>query len=273
MLEIIVEMLSYSFLKRAIIVGSLVSVCAAVLGVILVLKRYSMIGDGLSHVSFGVMAMALALGLEPLLATIPVLVLIAFLLLRLNHNSNLKGDAIIGLLSVSFLAMGVMTISLTTGMNTDIYNYMFGSILSMSKLDVKLSLILSSFILVVYVFYYNEIFAVTFDEDFARATGINVDLYNMLIASLTAVTIVLGMRIMGAMLISSLIIFPALTSMKLFSKFKSVVLSSIVVSLVSFFIGIILSYVYSLPSGASIVIVNLGIYIIFSLLGIFSRKS
>lgn len=273
MIDTILEMLTYPFLVRALIVGFLVSICASLLGVTLVLKRYSMIGDGLSHVAFGAMAIAVAFEINPMLISLPILIIVAFLLLRISENSNIKGDAIIGLVSVSSLAIGVLIISISTGVNTDIYNYMFGSILSMSKSDVYLSIFLSILILILYIVFYNEIFSVTFDESFAKATGVKVSMYNILIAFLTAITIVLGMRMMGAMLISSLIIFPALTSMRVFNTFKSVVISSVIVSIFSFLIGIILSYLYSLPSGASVVVVNIVMFILFSLINIVLKRN
>lgn len=257
-------MLSYPFLVNAIIVGTLVSLCASLLGVSLVLKRYSMIGDGLSHVGFAALAVAYALNAAPLTITIPVCVLAAFLLLRLKENSKLKGDAATALLCSGSLAVGVMTISLTTGMNTDVCNYMFGSILSMSKADVRLSVVLSVIVLILYVFFYNKIFAVTFDETFAKATGTHSDFYNMLISFLTAVTVVLGMRIMGTLLISSLIIFPSLSSMRICKHFRSVIVCSAVISAFCFIFGIFFSYLYSTPTGASIVIANIFVFLIFS---------
>ena len=213
MISNLLKMLSYPFMQRALVVGILVSLCAALLGVSLVLKRYSMIGDGLSHVGFGSLAIATALGFAPLAFTIPVVVLAAFLLLRMNESSKIKGDAAIGLISSSALAIGVITVSWSSGMNTDVNNYMFGSILAMSDEDVVLSVVLSIVVLILFVLYYNRIFAVTFDETFAKATGVRAEVYNMLLAFLTAVTTVLGMRMMGALLISSLLIFPALTSL------------------------------------------------------------
>ena len=227
MIQGIIEMMSYPFMTRAFLVGSLVALCSALLGVSLVLKRYSMIGDGLSHVGFGAMAIAAAMNAAPLAVAIPIVIVAAVLLLRINSNAKIKGDAAIALISTSSLAIGVMVISLTTGMNTDVYNYMFGSILAMSSDDLKLSVILS---VIVLIFFYHKIFAITFDETFARATGVKAGIYNTLIAVLTAVTIVLGMRMMGALLISSLIIFPALTSMRVCRKFKSVILNSAVLS-------------------------------------------
>ena len=209
MLEYIVEMFSYPFMQRAFLVGILVSLCASLLGVSLVLKRYSMIGDGLSHVGFGALAVSSALNMAPLAVAVPVVILAAFILLRLSDNGRLKGDAAIAMISTGALAVGVMVVSVTTGMNSDLNSYMFGSILAMSKSDVVLSVVLSVIVLVLYLLFYDKIFAVTFDAVFARATGIRTGLYNMLLAVLTSVTVVLGMRMMGALLISSLIIFPA----------------------------------------------------------------
>ena len=215
MFEKLIEMFSYPFMVRAILVGVMVALCSALLGVSLVLKRYSMIGDGLSHVGFGALAIAAAANVAPLIFAIPVVVLAAVLLLRISGSSKIKGDAAIALISTSALAIGVMVISMMTGMNTDVYNYMFGSILAMSSSDVELSVILSAVVLVLFVLFYHKIFAITFDETFAMATGVKANLYNTLIAVLTAVTIVLGMRMMGALLISSLIIFPSVPFLRL----------------------------------------------------------
>jgi len=272
MLELFQELLSYNFIVRALIVGSLVSLCSALLGVNLVLKRYSMIGDGLSHVGFGSLAVAMALGLAPLQVSIPVVVLAAFLLLRLSESSKIKGDAAIAIISTSALALGVLTISITTGMNTDVCNYMFGSILAMSTADVNLSVVLSVFVLVLFVFFYHRLFSVTFDESFSRATGIRAGWYNMLLALLTAITVVLGMRLMGAMLISSLIIFPALTAMRVCKRYRTVVIVSAVLSVVCFVVGMVASYVLATATGASIVAVNLLMFLIFSLIGALKKR-
>ena len=231
-MNVLSEMLSYPFMVRALFGGMLVSLCASLLGVSLVLKRYSMIGDGLSHVSFGALSIALAMGWSPLKVSIPVVVLAAFFLLRITENSRIKSDAAIAMISASSLAIGIIVTSLTTGMTTDVSSYMFGSILAMTKEDVVLSAVLCIIVLGLFVLCYNQVFAVTFDENFAKATGVNVGAYNMLISVLTAVTIVLGMRMMGAMLISSLIIFPALTAMRVFSRFRQVVVCAAVVSTV-----------------------------------------
>ncbi len=267
MLNLIQELLSYPFIQRALIVGILVSLCAALLGVTLVLKRYSMIGDGLSHVGFGALAVATAVNMAPLELAIPVVVIAAFFLLRLSENSKIKGDALIALISTSALAIGVVAISVTTGINTDIYNYMFGSILSMSEGDVKLSIALSVLVLSMYLLFYNKIFAITFDETFAQATGIKTKNYNSLVAFLTAITIVLGMRMMGALLISSLIIFPALTAIRVIKSFRGVIICATIISIVSFAIGVFTSYVWATPTGASVVIVNLIFFILFSIIG------
>lgn len=224
MIETLHIMFSYSFILRALIVGVLVSLCASLLGVSLVLKRYSMIGDGLSHVGFGAIAVATAFNWAPMEFTIPVVIIAAFLLLRLSENSSIKGDSAIAIISTGALAFGILVASMTTGMNTDINSYLFGSILAMTLNDVLLSVVLSAVVIVLFVLFYNKIFAVTFDETFSNATGIRANVYNMLIAILTAITIVLGMRMMGALLISSLIIFPALTSMRVCKHFKTVVI-------------------------------------------------
>jgi zinc transport system permease protein len=266
------EMFSYAFLVRAFVVGAFVSVCSALLGVSLVLKRYSMIGDGLSHVGFGSLALATVLNASPLAVSIPIVLAAAFLLLRLGEKSLIKGDAAIALVSTGSLALGVVLISLTTGMNTDVCNYLFGSILAMSKTDVYLSIALSITVLVLFILFYHKLFAVTFDETFAKAAGIKTGMLNMLVAFLTAITIVLGMRMMGAMLISALIIFPALTSMRVFKKFKSVSICSVCVSIVCFFAGIVASYVFAMPTGASVVLLNILAFLAFWLIHILKKR-
>lgn len=264
-MAVLMEMLSYPFLVRALVGGLCIALCASLLGVSLVLKRYSMIGDGLSHVSFGALSVAVAFGWAPLLVSIPVVTVAAVLLLRITGNGKIKSDAAIAMISAGSLAIGIIVTSLTTGMTTDVSSYMFGSILAMSRTDVQLAVVLSAVVLGMFVFCYNKIFAVTFDESFARATGVRVDGYNLTIAVLTAVTIVLGMRMMGAMLISSLIIFPALTSMRVFKSFRGVVICSGTVAVICFFIGLVLSYVYSIPAGASVVVVNMAAFGLFAL--------
>lgn len=268
----ILEMLSYPFILRAFIVGILVSLCAALLGVSLVLKQYSMIGDGLSHVSYGALSIALACNIAPLKLSIPIVVAAAFLLLRMTEKGIMKSDAAIAAVSASSLAIGVSVTSLTTGMTMDVNSYMFGSILAMTQEDVWLSVILSVVVLVLFVFCYHRIFAVTFDESFGRATGVKVSFYNSMVAILTAVTIVLGMQMMGAMLISSLVIFPALTSMRLFRSFRGVVITSGILAVVCFCIGMTVSYESAMPAGASVVLANLAAFVVFFIIGQIKRR-
>ena len=187
----------------------------------------------------------------------------SYILLRLSSDGRLSGDSAIALLSTGALAVGIFIISMKSGINTDISNYMFGSVLAISKSDVSLSVALSLAVLALYVLFYNKIFAVTFDEPFAKATGVRADFYNMLIAVLTAVTIVLGMRMIGALLISSLIIFPAMSSMRLFKCFRNVVICSAAISVVCFLAGLMVSYEYSAPTGASVVIINIAVFAVF----------
>ena len=263
----LMQMLSYHFMQRALIVGVLVSLCAALLGVSLVLKRYSMIGDGLSHVGFGALAVATALHLAPLAVAVPVVMAAAVLLLRLSESRKIKGDSAIALISSSALAIGVVSVSVTTGMNTEVSSYMFGSILSLSRSDAVLSVILSAAVLVLFIAFYPRLFAVTFDESFSKATGVKTGLYDTLLALLTAVTVVLGMRMMGALLISSLIIFPALSAMRVCRSFKSVILCSAGISVSCFLLGTVASYFLETPTGASIVLANLLAFAGFSLTG------
>lgn len=260
------EIFSYSFAVRALIVGILVSVCAALLGTNLVLKRFSMLGDGLSHVAFGAAAVALAAGVAPLKVSIPVVIVAAFLLLRVSESGKIRGDAAIALVSSSALAIGVIVATLTTGMNTDINNYMFGSILAMSKSDVVLAVIASVTVLILYLLFYHKLFAATFDENFAKVSGVRVRLCNCLLAVLTAVIVVIGMRMMGALLISSIITFPTLSAMRLGKNYRRVTLTAVIVAVASFLAGLFASFAYDIPAGAGIVVINLIVFLIFSLI-------
>ena len=261
-MSILLSMFTYPFIVRAFVVGMLVSLCAALLGVPLVLKRYSMIGDGLSHVSFGALSVALACGWAPLPVSIPVVIAAALCLLRLTEKSRIGADAAIAVTSASALAIGVVVTSLTTGMTTDVDSYMFGSILAMDRSDVALSAGISAAVLALFLLFYHRLFAITFDESFSRATGVRVGLYNTLLSVLTALTIVLGMRMMGAMLISSLIIFPALTAMCCFKSFKNVCIFAAVMGVVCFCLGLTGSYLLSTPVGATVVLVDLAVYLL-----------
>lgn len=259
---------NFDIIKYPLIVGILLSVTASILGVVLVLKRYSMIGDGLSHVSFGVYAVALGLGFTeaPLVIVIPVVVVAAYLLLRIGESKKVKSDAAIGLFASSSLAIGYLVGSLKHGgFTTDINSLMFGSIVFANKQDMTIMIITSVLVIGTFLLLYHRIFSVTFDESFAKATGIHTKMFNIMFAALTAITIVIGMRIMGTLLISSIIIFPALSSMQVFRKFRNVIISSALISIISFLIAFFVFTSY--PFGASVVVVNLAFFIAFSIFG------
>ncbi|MBE6738189.1 MAG: metal ABC transporter permease [Ruminococcaceae bacterium] len=263
---------NYSFMVNALLVGVLIAICCALLGVVLVLKRFSMIGDGLSHVSFGALSVAAVLNISmPLYFALPVVMVAAFFLLRLTENSKINADAAIAVISSSALAIGVFFASIN-GTNINLQQYMFGSILSITETDIAISIALSVVVILLYILFYNKVFAITFDEGFAYATGIRTKLYNTLISLLTAVTIVIGMRLLGTLLISAMIIFPALTSMRLCKRFFSVVIMSVLVSVVCVVSGLLTSfYCAEVPVSATIVIFNLIIFIVFLLTAQFKR--
>lgn len=264
---------NFDIIKYPLIVGILLSITASILGVVLVLKRYSMIGDGLSHVSFGVYAVAIGLGLTdaPILIVIPLVVLAAYILLRIGESKKLKSDVAIGLFSSSALAIGYLVGSMKHGgFTTDINSLMFGSIVFANQQDFIIMLVTSILVIGTFILLYHRIFSVTFDESFAKATGIHTRLFNILFASLTAITIVIGMRIMGTLLISSIIIFPALSSMQVFRKFKHVIFSSALISVISFLIAFFIFTEY--PFGASVVVVNLIFFIVFATIGKLSNR-
>lgn len=255
----LINLLSYPFMTRALVTGTAISFCAALLGVILVLKRYSMIGHGLADVAFAAVSLAVALGLSPsqhIFVTLPVVVIASFIIMSLTRSGG-KGDVAIGMVSTGALSLGIIITSLAKGFNVDVYNYMFGSILASSDYDMYMSLALVVIVLVLFVLFYNRLFLITYDESFAQASGINVNFYQFLVSFLTALTIVIGMRIMGTLLISSLIIFPAVTSRRLVKSFRSLVVLSSVVSVFCFLCGLFASYFLDLPTGASIVGANI----------------
>lgn len=264
----IASFLSYPFALRALAVGGAVSLCAALLGVTLVLKRYSMIGDGLSHVGFAVFAISAALGASgaELYIAIPVVVVAAIGLLRLTESTKVRGDAAIAILSTLSLAAGYI-VMYKAGTNVDVSSYMFGSMFTIKPLDARLSLIGAAVVTVLFIILFPRIFAVTFDEDFARGIGVHAGAYNMLIASLTAITVVVGMRLMGTLLITALVIFPPLTAMRVFSSFKGVCICSATVSLVCFFVGVLAAHVLVIPAGSTVVAVNAIAFAVFSLIG------
>ena len=259
------------FALRALVAGLLLSVCTALLGVCLVPKRYAMIGDGLSHVGFGALAVASALGAAPLAVALPVVIIASFILLKLKENGKIKGDSAIAMLSAGALAVGVMIVSLT-GSNTDLNGYMFGSILSVTKSDFIASVTLFPIIIVVFILFYAQIFSFSYDERFARASGMNTGFYNALMSVLVAVTVVMGMRLMGTLLISALVIFPAISAMRIFKSFFACVMASSVISVISFLSGMFLSFAFSAPIGASIVLCNVFSFLICSVVRLILRK-
>ncbi len=261
------DIFRYPFMVNALIVGVLIAVCCALLGVVLVVKRYSMIGDGLSHVGFGALSIAAVLNIStPIYFSLPVVMIAAFFLLRLTENSRINADAAIAVISSSALAIGVFVASIN-GTNINLQQYMFGSILSVGKSDIVISVILSVFVIAMYFLFYNKIFAITFDENFATATGIRTGFYNTVISLLTAITIVVGMRMLGTLLISAMIIFPALTSMRVCKRFVTVIITSVIVSVFCVLSGLFTSFTFKdVPVGATIVIFNLAVFLIFLLI-------
>lgn len=259
------EIFGQGFLMRGFIAGLVISISAALIGTALVLRRNAMIGDGLSHVGFGAFAVATVLNFAPLEFAMPIVILMSFLILRLNSQNKIQADAAIAMVSAGALALGTFVISITRGVNTDINNYLFGSILSISEGDMMISLFFSILVIGIFIGCYNKIFALTFDEDFAKSIGIKTNLYNAIFAVLCSVVVVLGMRLMGSLLISSLIIFPTMSAMQLVKTFKKVILISVLVSVVCFMIGMWVSYSLSTPTGSTIVLVNLAVFILVRL--------
>ena len=268
MIEKLALYMQYPFVRYALIVGVLIALCASLLGVTLVLKRFSFIGDGLSHVAFGAMAIAGILHLtDDMLFVMPMTVLCAVLLLKTGQNTRIKGDAAIAMISVGALAVGYLLLNLfsaSTNLSGDVCSTLFGStsILTLTQSEVWLCIALSVAVVVIFILFYNKIFAVTFDEDFARAAGTRAEAYNLLIAVVTAVIIVLAMNLVGSLLISALIIFPAMSAMRIYKSFRAVTICSAVLSVCCALIGILVSIAAGTPVGSTIVAVD-----IFAFLG------
>ena len=265
---------SYDFVRYAFIAGVLISLCAGLLGVVLVLKRYSMIGDGLSHVAFGAMAVAAVLGFAPMTVALPVTVAVAILLLLAGEKQFIKGDSAIAMLSAGSLAVGYLLLNLfpasdTGSLSGDVCASLFGStsLMTLSGTDVWLCVGLSAAVISFFIVFYHKIFAVTFDEGFATSSGVNVRFYNFLLAAVSGIVIVLAMKLVGALLISSLIIFPALSAMRLFRSFRSVVICSAVVSVLGSLMGFLFALLLSTPTGASVAVVHILIFLVCTLLG------
>ncbi len=279
MIDTIRNYFQFPFVQNALIVGVLIALCSSLLGVTLVLKRFSFIGDGLSHVAFGAMAIAAILHLsDNLLFVMPVTVLSAVLLLKTGQNTRIKGDAAIAMISVGALAIGYLLMSMfstSTNLSGDVCSTLFGStsILTLTRGEVWLCAALSIVVMVIFALFYNKIFAVTFDEDFARAGGIRVEAYNLLIAVIIAVIIVLAMNLVGSLLISALIIFPAMSAMRLFKSFRSVTVFSAVLSVSSALIGLMTAIVAGTPVGSTIVAVDIGAFLICMIIARFRTGS
>ena len=261
--------LNYPFVRYALIVGILISLCSSLLGIILVLKRFSHIGDGLSHVAFGAMALASFLNLskQKMIIALPLTILLAIFLLKNNHKSKINGDSKIAMLSVASLAIGYLLMNLSktsSNISADVCTTLFGStsILTLNKEEVYLSIILSIIVVMIFIFLYNRIFTLTFDEDFAKATGLNTDKYNLLIAIIIAIIIVLSMNLVGSLLISALVIFPTISAMQIFDSFKYVTIFSSIIAVICSLFGIIISILIGTPVGSTIVVANIIIFII-----------
>lgn len=274
MIGVLIDYLQYPFVRYALIVGVLISLCSALLGVTLVLKRFSFIGDGLSHVAFGAMAIAAVLNLSNnMLVVLPITVLAAILLLRTGQNAKIKGDAAIAMISVGALAFGYLIMNIfstSSNLTGDVCSTLFGSmsILTLTPTEVLICAILSLIVIVVFILFYNKIFAVTFDENFAKATGTKADLYNLLIAIIIAVIIVLAMNLVGSLLISALVIFPALSAMRIFRNFKSVTICSAVLSVVCSLAGMLISILTGTPVGSTIVAVDVVVFAVCWIAGL-----
>ena len=273
MIDKLVMYMQFPFVRYALIVGVLIALCSSLLGVTLVLKRFSFIGDGLSHVAFGAMSVSAVLGLtNDMMIVLPITVLSAVLLLRTGRNAKIKGDAMIAMISVGALAFGYLLMNIfstSSNLTGDVCSTLFGStsILTLTQAEVWICVALSVAVVIIFVLFYNRIFAVTFDEDFARTAGTNADLYNLLIAVVIAVIIVLAMNLVGSLLISALVIFPALSAMRLFKSFKSVTVSSAVLSVVCSLTGLIVSILAGTPVGSTIVAADVVMFGICFLIG------
>ncbi len=279
MLDKLSMYMQYSFVRYALITGVLIALCSSLFGATLVLKRFSFIGDGLSHVAFGAMAIAAVVGItDEMLIILPVTILSAILLLSIGRNTKIKGDAAIAMISVSSLAFGYMLLnifSVSGNVSGDVCTSLFGStsIMTLSITDVILCVVLSLIVVFLFIFFYNKIFAVIFDESFLRATGIHAGLYNLLVAVIVAVIIVLAMKLVGSLLISALIIFPPLSAMRVFKSFRSVIICSALSSVVCAVLGILISMLAGTPVGSTVVAADGVMFVLFSTAGLlFGRR-
>ena len=254
--------LSYSFMQRAVIAGSFIAALCAILGVFLVLRRLSLIGDGLSHVTFGALALGLFLKVTPMYVALPLVVLSSLGIMKLTDAQHIYGDAAIGIVSALGIAVGILLVSVTKGFNIDLFSYLFGNILAITKAEVWMSIILAITVIMIVAFYYYDLVVVTFDEECAQAEGINTKAVNKVLVVLTAVTVVLAMKVVGIMLVSALLILPTVTALQVAKGFRMTLLVAVITAVLSVWIGITLSFFLDWPSGATIVLVNFTLFII-----------
>ena len=262
----IFRLLSYAFVQRALIVGLLIAISSSFLGIFLVLRKYSMIGDGLAHVSFATVALALVLNQSPLIISIPIVSLASLLILKLSEENRIGGDAAIGLIASTSLAIGVFITSVSNGFSVDLSSYLFGSILIIAQSDVYLSLVLTVLIVSLVLVFYQDLFAMTYDLDYAKVSGRKTKRLNQLLSILTAITIVLGIRVVGTLLISSLIIFPTVSALRLSKGFKSTIIWAVIIAIISVMSGILISVTLDFPTGSSIVLINALLFGLISLI-------
>ncbi len=266
LLNLLYRAIQYGFIQRALVCGVLIAVASSLLGNFLVLRKQSLISDGLSHVSFATIALSLLLGLSPLLISIPLVIFASILINKLSERANMYSDSAIGLVSAIGISSGVVIISMSKGFNIDIYSYLFGSILAISQVEVIISLVVSIIVIIIIVLFFNDLFLLTYDEDYAHISGVNIKLINLILAVVQSIIIVIGIKIVGAMLMSSLIIFPAISSLQVALNFKKMIIISICISVFSVIGGIILSFLLNSPTGATIVLLNGVIFLCFFLL-------
>ncbi|NLK62361.1 MAG: metal ABC transporter permease [Fusobacteria bacterium] len=261
----VIEALSYSFMIKGLIAGSLIALICSILGIFLVLKKFSLIGDGLAHTSFATVAFALLLGQSPIIFSIPLVIIASIIILKITEKTGAYGDSSIGMVSSLCIAVGITIVSVSKGFNVDIYSYLFGSILSINIYEVYVSLALSLIIIILIVLFYNELFVSIYDEDFAKVSGIKIDYINYFLSILTSITVVLGVKVVGTMLVSSLIIFPASSALQISNSFKKSLILASIFGVLSIIIGIIGAYILDIPSSSAIVFVN-AIFFVFSFL-------
>lgn len=265
--------MQYGFIQRALVAGSFIVICCAILGVFLVLRRFSLIGDGLGHVSFGAIGLCIWLSLHPIYYLIPVVILASVWILQFSDHTGVQGDAAIGLTSALGVATGILLASVGGGYNVDLFSYLFGSILVISRTEVIMSIVLSLTVTGVVVLLYHDLFVTAFEEEYARVIGTRTRRINTVLVMCTALTVVLGIRVVGILLVSSLIIFPGIASLQIAPGFKSALLIAVLFSVFSIWVGIAVSYAWNLPTGAMIVFVNFGCFLSASFVSRFFKRS